>query len=184
MRLSQTTDFFDPYAVCRSAGLRSGASVVDMHCGHHGVCTLPAAELVGSDGRVFAIDIRRSALDSIRARAQVAGFGHVEPIWGNAQRHGGIPLPSGEADVVLLVNGLSLLDDRLEVVKEAIRLLKSGGRIVVVDWKPTGTIRHGPHIKRRITDAEARSICLVTGLRYEGDVHVGPYHYAFVCHKT
>lgn len=183
MRLSHTTTFFDPYAVCRAAGVRSGDTVVDLHCGHHGVCTLPVAELVGDDGRVYAVDARRSALESLRARTQIAGHGHVETVWGNAARIGGVPLDAELADVVLLVNGLSFLSEHLEVVKEAVRLLKSGGRIAVVDWKPTGTIRHGPPIQRRLSDARARSTCLVTGLRYEGDVLVGPHHYAFICQK-
>ena len=183
MKLSHTTTFFDPYAVCRAANVRSGDTVVDLHCGHHGVCTLPVAELVGDDGRVYAVDARRSALESLRARAEVAGHGHVETVWGNAARTGGVPLDAELADVVLIVNGLSFLSEHLEVVKEAVRLLKSGGRLAVVDWKPTGTIRHGPHITRRLSDARARSTCLVTGLRYEGDVPVGPHHYAFICQK-
>lgn len=183
MKLSHTTTFFDPYAVCRAVGVRSGNTVVDLHCGHHGVCTLPVAELVGDDGRVYAVDARRSALESLRARTQIAGHGHVETVWGNAARARGVPLNAELADVVLLVNGLSFLSEHLEVVKEAVRLLKSGGRIAVVDWKPTGTVRHGPPVQRRLSDARARSTCLVTGLRYEGDVLVGPHHYAFICQK-
>lgn len=183
MRFSSPTTFFNPYNVCHAAGMRSGDTVVDLHCGYHGVCTYPAAELVGRDGRVYAVDIRRRALDSMHGRARSLGHAHIEPVWGDAQRAGGVPLHDGIADVVLLVNGFSELNETLAVVREAVRLLKSGGRLTVVDWRHTGDAAFGPPRTSRQSDACARSTCLVMPLKYEGAYDVGTHHYGFVCKK-
>lgn len=183
MRYSAPTTFFDPYRVCHASNIRSGDTVVDLHCGYHGVCTYPAAELVGRDGHVYAVDVRRRALDSMHGRARTLGHAHIDPIWGDAQRAGGVPLCDGIADVVLLVNGFSELNDTLTVVREAVRLLKSGGRFAVVDWLHTGDATFGPLASVRHSDARARSTCLVTSLRYEGLFDVGTHHYGFVCQK-
>jgi ubiquinone/menaquinone biosynthesis C-methylase UbiE len=184
MRLSPSTSFFDPYAVNKAAGVRSGHTVVDLHCGYHGGCALAAAEHVGTDGQVYGVDIRRNALDSIQGRARTLGHAHFQAVRGDAQSQSGVPLDDEIADVALIVNGLSELDEKLEVVKEAVRLLKSGGRLAIVDWHPSGQAHFGPHSSRRVSESEARSTCLVTGLKYMGSFDVGSHHYGFICSKS
>ncbi|MBI2476707.1 methyltransferase domain-containing protein [Candidatus Uhrbacteria bacterium] len=183
MRLVTSTAFFDPYALHQATGMKNGDTVVDLHCGYHGVCTFPAAEQVGKEGRVYAVDVRRPAVDSIRGRSRTLGHGHVFPVWGNAQAQNGVPLDDEIADIVLLVGALSELQNRLEVVGEAKRLLKSGGRLVVVDWQATKGLHMGPAASLRASPSEARSICLVKGFFFDASVPIGTHHYAFVCSK-
>ncbi len=183
MRFTTPTTFFDPYAINRAAGVRTGHTVVDMHCGYHGGCALAAAEHVGGDGQVYGVDVRRNALDSIQGRARTLGHSQFQAVRGNVQSQNGVPLDDEIADVALIVNGFSELDEKLEVVKEAVRLLKSGGRLAVVDWHPSGNANFGPHSGRRISESEARSTCLVTGVKFLGPFDVGTHHYGFICEK-
>ena len=173
--------FLDANAILRASDVRSGHSVVDAQCGHLGHCSIPASQLVGPEGRVYAVDVRRLALDSLQSRARMAGVGSVYPVRGDIGRSNGVPLDNDIADVVLLVNTLSRTENPLEVVREAVRLLKSGGSLAVVDWHPYGSTYIGPHARQRISEMEARSTCLVSGLEYEGPFEAGEKHYGFIC---
>lgn len=174
----------DPNRIVRAAGVRAGHTVVDLFAGHQGHTAFPAAAHAGPDGHVYAVDMRRTAVDSLKGRAQNPFEGTVEPLHAHVEKVGGIPLADGSADVVLLINGLSLGVNALEVVKEAQRLLKSGGRFAVVDWQPYGNTRIGPASHLRHAPASARSICLVSGFAHQGDFEPGGHHWGFVCQKA
>ena len=62
-----------PEEFLKNAGLRSGDTVVDVGCGP-GFMTLPAAELVGPNGRVYAVDIKQPMLNLVDTRAAEAGL--------------------------------------------------------------------------------------------------------------
>lgn len=173
--------FYAPLTVARAASIRAGHTVVDILAGHRGHMTFPSAELAGAGGVVYAVDLRPSALAALKGRCELGHGGNIETIHGHPERIGGIPLPDKIADAVLLVDALSLLENRLEVVREALRLLRSGGILTVVDWHPYGDIRQGPGIDQRLSVQEARSLCLVNALRYEGAFDAGDFHYGFTC---
>ena len=167
-----------------AGGVRSDHHVVDMLCGHSGDICIPAAQLVGSNGKVYAVDLRKSALDSVKGKCQTHGVGNIDTIHANLERFGGVPLDDGSADAVFVVDALSMLQNRLEVVKEAVRLLKSGGVLTVVDWHPHGDAHWGPPVANRLSEAQARSICLVADLQHEGGFNAGQKHWGFTCRKN
>lgn len=183
MPLSISTDFFDAQALLEAAGICPGHVVVDVYCGHHGPCTFEAARCVGSSGRVVAVDVRPSAVDSIRARKTLGAYSHVEACHAHPEKYEGIPLPHGSADAVLLVGGLSSARDRLGVVREAVRLLNSRGCLIVADWHPLHGHEHGPVREQRVSNPEARSLCVHHGLSDIRPVEVGGRHYAFVARR-
>jgi len=175
--------FYSPMTVARAGNIRSGHTVVDFLAGHQGTMTFPAASLAGSRGIVYAVDLRPTALQAIKGRCELGHAGNIEVVHGHLERVGGVPLTDQIADTVFLVDALSLLENRLEVVREAIRLLKSGGILMVVDWHPFGDARQGPDVGRRLSEQEARSLCLVNALQYEGTFDAGDYHYGFTCRR-
>jgi ubiquinone/menaquinone biosynthesis C-methylase UbiE len=177
------TSLYDPAHITRASGIRSGHTVVDLMCGHLGHVTMPAATMSGDTGTVYAVDLRSSALDSLRGRLQLGHKGNIELVRGDAERVGGVPLQDSIADVVLLVDTLSITQNRLEVVKEAVRLLKSGGIFTVVDWHPYGDSLVGPVASSRLSEQEARSLCMVNGLKLEGSLDPGNRHYGFTFTK-
>jgi len=177
------TSLYDPRHIALASGIRSGHTVVDLLCGHLGHMTMPAAEMSGNEGQVYAVDIRSKAIDSLKGRLHMGHKGNIEVIRGDVERPGGVPLDDGVADVILLVDTLSLTQDRLEVVKEAVRLLKSGGIFTVVDWHPYGDSVIGPAAKSRLSEAQARSLCMVSGLKLEGSFDPGNRHYGFTFTK-
>jgi len=177
------SQLLDPLTIVRASDIRSGHTVADLLCGHRGHCVFHAAQHAGDSGKVFAVDIRKKAVDTLQAIAETGYKGNIEIIRGDAQNPGSLPIEEDSVDRVLLVDALSLAKNPLSIVQHAKSLLKSGGTVTVVDWHTFGGHQFGPHINNRVSEQEARSICMVTGLELVGGFKAGDRHYAFVCKK-
>lgn len=118
----------DPYDWLRDAGVAPGQRVLDLGCGP-GFFTLPAAELVGRQGLVIALDNNPAAVDYVRRKVRRRGADNVGVILGDAVKTG---LPEQSQDVVLLYGVIHALWSRVdEVAAEAHRILRPGGTLSV-----------------------------------------------------
>ncbi|WP_407280806.1 methyltransferase domain-containing protein [Aromatoleum evansii] len=109
--------------------IRRGNRVLDVGSGS-GTDTLIAAGLVGTDGRVLALDMTQAMIDKLRANATLAGAGNVEPIEGNAEA---IPIPDACVDVVTSNGVLNLVPDKPRAFAELHRVLRPGGWVQLAD---------------------------------------------------
>jgi SAM-dependent methyltransferase len=82
-------------------------------------------------------------------------------------------------DVVLLVNILFQSPNQKEIIEEALRVLKDGGYLVVVDWRPH-RLALGPKAKYRLSPEEVREM---VGLPVVKELQAGKYHFGFVFQK-
>ena len=103
-----TGGFLNPDFIVNEFGLRPGMNVADFGSGA-GYFTIIMGERVGTEGRVYALDIMESALDSVREKAKAAGLENIEVIQTNLEVLGSSGLADQSQDVVLLANILSLL---------------------------------------------------------------------------
>ena len=113
--------------VLAGVGVKAGQVVLDFGCGS-GTYTIPAARLVGKNGRVYALDISRRALDRVE-KAEQEGLGNIVRI--DASGEECIPLEDGTVDLMLLIDVLGEIDDRGALFDEAYRILKPGGAVSV-----------------------------------------------------
>ena len=104
--------------------LPQDATVVDLGCGTGEML----AELAPFAGRVIGVDDNTAMLKS--ARRRTSGFDNVTLRQGTLDA---VPLDDGSCDAALCVLALSYTSDPTAVVAEAGRILKPGGRLVVVD---------------------------------------------------
>ena len=161
-----------PEPILRAAGFAAGHVVVDLGAGP-GFFTLPAARLVGSEGRVHAADVAPSMLEICQRRAAEAGLTWIETV-PSEESH--VPLPDATADRVLIAFVLHEADDPAALLKEAARLLRPGGEVAVVEaHKKEGT--PGPPMEHRIGEDEVAALASQVGLQAEPVEHRGERYY-------
>jgi ubiquinone/menaquinone biosynthesis C-methylase UbiE len=113
----------NPRKSLEKAQLRTGMSVVDYGCGP-GSFTIPAAELVGQQGKVFAVDIYPLAISTVKQKASRKGLQNVETILVKGYDTG---IEASSIDRVLLIDTIHLIDDPEALFREIHRMLKPDG---------------------------------------------------------
>jgi demethylmenaquinone methyltransferase/2-methoxy-6-polyprenyl-1,4-benzoquinol methylase len=116
----------------RLANIQAGQHVLDVACGT-GRATISLAQAVGENGKVDALDLSEAMINQARAKIDRLGWSdRVQFKQGNARE---LPYPDKLFDVVY--NGymfdLIPLDGFLPILKEMRRVLKPGGKLVLVN---------------------------------------------------
>jgi ubiquinone/menaquinone biosynthesis C-methylase UbiE len=118
------------------AGLREGEVVLDLGSGG-GIDVLLAAKKVGPKGRAIGVDMTQDMIDLARKNADEAGFENVEFRLGDIED---LPVDSGSVDVIISNCVINLAPDKDRVFKEAYRVLRAGGRVMVSDIVTKGEL--------------------------------------------
>ncbi len=120
-------------------GICEGEVVLDYGCGI-GSYSIPAAELVGESGTVYALDIHPLAVERVKKRAEESGLSNVTTIL----THTPTGLEDESVDWILLYDVLHMVKSRAALLRELYRVLK-----------PTGTL----HLEAdHMTDDQVKAI--------------------------
>ncbi|MFC1957915.1 methyltransferase domain-containing protein [Chloroflexota bacterium] len=116
-------------AVLRKVGVSMGQTVLDYGCGS-GIFTIPAAQIVGQEGKVYAFEVRPHALERVREEAGNKGLGNIETVLlDRAMLTTG--LPGESVDVILVYDVMHEVEDKSGLLEELHRVLKGDGLLSI-----------------------------------------------------
>ena len=115
--------------------LRPGTVVADIGAGT-GYFAFRIADEVGPAGKVYGVDLQPEMIDTLRGRVAEGGATNVVPVQSGPVD---TTLPDAGVDLVFINNVTHEFDDLDAGLREHARILKPGGRLIVVDWKPDRT---------------------------------------------
>jgi ubiquinone/menaquinone biosynthesis C-methylase UbiE len=167
--------FSDPAANISKLGLSDGMKVVDLGAGS-GFYTIESAKRVGPSGRVYAIDVQKEILDRIRTIGSAQGLKNIEVLWANAEKIGGTRLREGVADRVIASNILFQIEKPEEFSLEIKRLLKPGGKVLVIDWNAGSPLSP----KNIFSATRAQVLFEKNGFKLEQQFVAGDHHYGLI----
>lgn len=159
-----------------------GQTIADLGCGGGGHFVAPTASLVGSSGLVYAVDIQKKVLSSLEASLKLQNIGNVRLIWSDLEQVGAAGIPDESCDVAILANVLFQNTLHEQILREAARMVRKGGRIVVVDWKHYKA-PFGPPDEERVSPERVQELAGILNLAIAELFDVGEYHYALVLKK-
>lgn len=172
----------DPNIIIQKIGLSRGMRVADLGCGRTGHFIFAVSKIVGETGLVYAVDIMKDILASIKSRARTEGFDNIQIIWSDIEKPGAMPVPNESLDVCFLINVLFLSQAKDQIIKEAVRLLKPEGKLVIVDWRrKLGPL--GPDENHLVLIENLKKISASEGLKLIENFSAGDYHYCLIFKK-
>ena len=120
------------------SGVRRGNNVLDI-AGGTGDLAAKFSRLVGSEGKVVLADINDSMLKVGREKLTNRGIvGNIEYVQANAEC---LPFPDNSFDCITIAFGLRNVTDKDAALRSMLRVLKPGGRLLVLEFsKPTNEL--------------------------------------------
>lgn len=182
MPTSGNLQFLKQQDVLHKLDVIEGMNVASLGCGNLGYFIIPMAKAVGKNGKAYAVDILKSALENVRSKARLEGLTNFETVWADLEKVGSCNIPAGSLDVAALINVLFQNKDHASILKEAIRLLKNGGKLIIIDWKKVAA-PFGPAVDLRIDPQQVKNIASQLKLNLIEETSFGDYFWGLIFKK-
>ena len=170
--------FLDPEEALDKIEIKPDMTASDFGCGSGGF-SIPLAKRV-QDGIVYALDVQEPPLEALKSRASMEGVLNINVIRCNLESPRSSGIPDISLDLVTIVNVFFQIEKKEVVLEEARRVLKSGGRILVIEWNPDSS--KGP-VVGRVSSEEIIKMGEKSGFTFKEEFSIGDYHYGVILEK-
>jgi len=178
----KTTALFDINSILSKMGIDEKQQVAELGCGNFGFFVFPLARLVGRYGRVYAVDILKPTLEEVAKEAKKENLPQIITVWSNLEIFKATNIGPSSLDCAFLINVLHQSEKRIEILRETMRLLKRGGKLLIIEWK-NADIPLGPSPERRVKLDSLKAATFKIGLGLKEEFAAGPYHYGLILTK-
>src|SRR5271157_751706 len=175
---SERSQSHDPLFILTKVGLKPGMTIVDIGCGQ-GYFAIPAAKLVGKNGKVYGIDIDEEALGVLNEKAAKEGLKNIKTAVGEAEN---TMVCEACADVVFFGICLHDFQDPTKILENAKRMLKPSGLLADLDWKKLH-MEQGPPYDIRFSEAKASRLIEDAGFKVRSVEAIGERFYLIISDK-
>jgi len=135
----------------RRLELQTGTTVADFGAGSSALWAATMSDAVGADGSVLMFDVRSSALKAALKVASIRGRTNCKAVWTNLEVYQGASgVADNSLDAGILVNVLNGSKHPKDMLAEIHRMLKSGAKLMIIDWEPTTENRLAPPVNHRV----------------------------------
>lgn len=176
-------ELIDARALLERLGIAEKMMVADLGCGRRGYFSLQAAKLIGPNGLVNSVDVVKSALENVNSMANLFGISNIKTIWADLEIPKATKIPDKSIDLVMINNVLFQTKKHDSIIREAVRILKKNGKLLITEWKKTQS-PFGPPVENRISPEQIKTNAPKCGLTLEKEIEAGPYHYALIFIKN
>lgn len=153
-----------PLETLKRLGLESGDVILDIGCGV-GFFSIPASEIVGESGTVYAADISAVMLEELSKRISSQGIKNIVPVLSNGSS---ISIEGAAPTFCLLVNVVHEVGDKESLIRMTHSLMSENGKISVIDFKKIHTKGGGPPLEFRISQYDVEELLKSQGYRITG----------------
>lgn len=180
--ISGGNELLDQAKIFDRLGIKIGSKVADLGCGSAGHFVIPAAQKVGNHRIVYAVDILKSVLQSVVTKGRLEGVNNIKTVWSNLEIVGATKIKEESLDFALLINILFQSKKHENIIKEAVRLLKPEGKLLVIDWD-LGSTNFGPPQEMRLKPEVIKKMAAGLNLKLLDEFQAGTYHYGLIFSK-
>ena len=177
--------FTDPVKNLKAFGLRENDIVADLGAGT-GFYSMAAAKMV-PNGKVYAIEVQKDFLTAVKNKAKEAHLDNLETLWGNIEKIGGTKIGDDVVDAVIVSNVLFQVEDKRKFIDETKRILKSGGRVLLIDWSEASAFAKASADKSPlgiVTENKAKEMFEEKGFIWDRKIDAGEHHYGMILRKA
>ncbi len=161
-----------------NAGLAKNDIFIDIGCGI-GYFSIPASKIVGPKGKVFALDTSNEMLEELNKRINENKITNIVKIHSAPYN---FHLDQGTGTFALMSNVLHEVDDKLLFLKETNKILKTEGKLCIIEWQKKETEK-GPPVKDRLSELEVKELLNQTNFKLLDIYPIGDNFTAYISKK-
>jgi len=146
--------------VLNKIGLNEGARLADIGCGI-GYFSIPAADVIGPQGIVFALDVSKEMIEELDKKIEENGIENIRTVITDKYN---FKLEDNSVSYAFICTVLHEIEDGMAFINETKRILALGGKIAVVEWIRAES-DWGPPVDHRLDSSDVKIMLQAAGFK-------------------